>query len=52
VRIIYLNDEKISVGLNLFDALIYLRSTQRIREGFKVWIDAIRINQDDIAERG
>ena len=36
---------------NLYDALIQLRRTQRIRQGFKVWIDAICINQDDLAER-
>ncbi|KAK8051767.1 heterokaryon incompatibility protein [Apiospora rasikravindrae] len=39
------------VGPNLYLALEQLRRSQRIRQGFKVWIDAICINQQDIGER-
>ncbi|KAK8080322.1 heterokaryon incompatibility protein [Apiospora hydei] len=40
------------VGPNLYLALEQLRRSQRIQQGFKVWIDAICINQQDIDERG
>ncbi|GKT61461.1 heterokaryon incompatibility protein [Colletotrichum tofieldiae] len=48
---ITLNGHPFSVGPNLFQALLHLRSHHRIRQGFKIWIDAICINQADIAER-
>ncbi|RGP68689.1 hypothetical protein FSPOR_5159 [Fusarium sporotrichioides] len=37
---------------NLFHALEELKKSQRIRQGFKLWIDAICINQNDSNERG
>lgn len=39
------------VGPNLYLALQQLRRSQRIRQGFMVWIDAICINQQDMDER-
>ncbi|EWG38414.1 hypothetical protein FVEG_14888 [Fusarium verticillioides 7600] len=39
------------VGPNLYFALTQLSRSARIRQGFKVWIDAICINQADIDER-
>ncbi|KAG5798546.1 hypothetical protein H9Q69_002434 [Fusarium xylarioides] len=39
------------VGPNLFFALMQLSRSMRIRQGFKVWIDAICINQADLDER-
>ncbi|CAG1963057.1 unnamed protein product [Fusarium graminearum] len=37
---------------NLHHALSQLRKCYRIRQGFKLWIDAICINQSDTDERG
>ncbi|KAF5695034.1 heterokaryon incompatibility protein (het-6OR allele) [Fusarium globosum] len=37
---------------NLFHALVQLSQSYRIRQGFKLWIDAICINQNDNDERG
>ncbi|KAI5363328.1 Putative heterokaryon incompatibility [Septoria linicola] len=48
---ITLNGASFSVGRNLYCALIQLRRTTRIRQGFKLWVDAICINQNDIRER-
>ncbi|KAG7411841.1 heterokaryon incompatibility protein-domain-containing protein [Fusarium sp. MPI-SDFR-AT-0072] len=39
------------VGPNLYFALTQLSRSMRIRQGFKVWIDAICINQADLDER-
>ena len=50
-RSITLDGEPFSVRANLFDLLLHLRRTQRIRQGFKAWIDALCINQDDLEER-
>ncbi|KAF5012761.1 hypothetical protein FDECE_1181 [Fusarium decemcellulare] len=50
-HIIKLNGHDFSVSSNLFNALQLLRRSQRVRQGFKLWIDAICINQDDITER-
>lgn len=51
VRTIQINDEPFSVGDNLYQALRQLRRSQRIIQGLRMWIDAICINQDDLAER-
>lgn len=51
-RFITVHGAQFGVTPNLYDALIQLRRTQRIRQGFRLWIDAICINQDDLAERG
>ena len=50
-RLITLNGTTIPVTLNLYEALLHLRRSQRIKQGFKLWIDAICINQADINER-
>ncbi|KAL8942688.1 MAG: hypothetical protein Q9211_001286 [Gyalolechia sp. 1 TL-2023] len=47
-RLIYVNDQPFSVTINLDIALRYLRKTNVARD---LWIDAICINQDDIAEK-
>ncbi|CVK91471.1 related to heterokaryon incompatibility protein (het-6OR allele) [Fusarium mangiferae] len=39
------------VGPNLYFALTQLSCSTRVRQGFKVWIDAICINQADLDER-
>ncbi|KAK5698874.1 hypothetical protein LTR97_006523 [Elasticomyces elasticus] len=49
---IMLDNALFLVGINLYDALLHLRRCERIRQGFKVWVDAICINQSDVLERG
>ncbi|KAK7755418.1 hypothetical protein SLS62_002645 [Diatrype stigma] len=49
---ILLNGEEFLVLPNLYDALLKLRRTQRVKQGFKWWIDAVCINQQDPAEQG
>ncbi|KAF4993432.1 hypothetical protein FDECE_13398 [Fusarium decemcellulare] len=51
-RFITVNGAQFGVTPNLYDALIQLRRMQRIRQGFRLWIDAICINQDSLTERG
>ncbi|KAI1335651.1 heterokaryon incompatibility protein-domain-containing protein [Xylariaceae sp. FL0016] len=51
VHRITLDDCSFFVGANLFQALLHIRLHERIREGFRLWIDAICINQNDVAER-
>ncbi|KAF9875711.1 heterokaryon incompatibility protein [Colletotrichum karsti] len=51
VHHIVLEGHQFPVGPNLYQALLHLRQAQRVRQGFKLWIDAICINQEDIAER-
>ena len=51
-REIILNGHRTSVGTNLEDALRVLRSKRPIQAGYKIWIDALCINQRDIVERG
>lgn len=48
---IMVDGQPFSVGPNLHAALHQLRSCVMVREGFKVWIDAICINQGDTSER-
>ncbi|KAL6849866.1 hypothetical protein ACO1O0_009411 [Amphichorda felina] len=50
-RHILLNGNEFAVTPNLWDALFQLRRCQRIQQGFKLWIDAICINQGDVDER-
>jgi hypothetical protein len=50
-RHIELDGADFFVTPNLHEALVQLRQSQRVRQGFKVWIDAICIHQDDLAER-
>jgi hypothetical protein len=51
-REIYVNDHCFAVGENLYLALRKLQSSFEVRERkLKVWIDAICINQNDLAER-
>ena len=40
------------MGANLESALRVLRHKQPIKSGYKVWVDALCINQRDIVERG
>ena len=51
-RDIMLNGERMEIGVNLENALRVLRDTRPIRAGYKVWVDALCINQGDKAERG
>jgi hypothetical protein len=48
---IYLDGIKVAVRANLEAALLQLRKYPRIQQGFRIWIDALCINQDDIEER-
>ena len=50
-RSITLNERPFEVTENLYYALEQLRKSRRIRQGFKVWVDAICINQGDLDER-
>ena len=50
-RCILINNHQFPVSPNLFDALIQLRQSRRIHQGFKIWVDAICINQADTEER-
>ncbi|KAL4724311.1 hypothetical protein ACLX1H_008924 [Fusarium chlamydosporum] len=47
---ITVNGASFQVTRNLYDALFQLRRCERVRQGFKLWIDAICINQGDSAE--
>ncbi|KAI9881133.1 MAG: hypothetical protein M1830_008291 [Pleopsidium flavum] len=51
-RNIVLNGHQTAVGANLEAALRVLRCKQPIRAGYKIWIDALCINQQDLVERG
>ncbi|KAF5000053.1 hypothetical protein FGRMN_2064 [Fusarium graminum] len=37
---------------NLYYALAQLRKSHRIQQGFRIWVDAVCINQNDTEERG
>lgn len=50
-RGIFVNGISVQVTENLEEALRELREYDCIKQGFKVWIDAICINQNDIEER-
>ncbi|CAM1508647.1 Fc.00g054950.m01.CDS01 [Cosmosporella sp. VM-42] len=49
---ILLDGVQFPVRPNLFEALDQLRRSRRIQQGFKLWVDAICINQNDLTERG
>ncbi|KAI9688025.1 MAG: hypothetical protein M1820_010313, partial [Bogoriella megaspora] len=51
VRKIFIDGVPFYVRTNLELALRQLRKYRRIQEGFKIWVDAISINQDDVEER-
>lgn len=51
-RDILLNGNRMKVGRNLESALRVLRDKQPVRIGYKLWIDALCINQQDKGERG
>ncbi|PQE08917.1 heterokaryon incompatibility protein [Rutstroemia sp. NJR-2017a WRK4] len=51
-RQIYVNGCPFAVTQNLEAALQQLRKHYRIKQGFRIWADAICINQTDLAERG
>ncbi|PMD64423.1 AAA-domain-containing protein [Hyaloscypha bicolor E] len=49
---IFINKHPFEVTLNLYHALIRLRSSLEVKDRrLKVWIDAICINQNDLSER-
>ncbi|KAI9147596.1 Heterokaryon incompatibility protein [Paramyrothecium foliicola] len=52
VEEIMVNDEALLVTQNLVDCLRTLRNKQYIKDGWKLWIDALCINQKDVFERG
>ncbi|KAK5955895.1 hypothetical protein OHC33_003537 [Knufia fluminis] len=51
MREIIANDRPVQVTDNLEKGLRVLRDKQYIRDGWKLWIDALCINQQDIIER-
>jgi len=51
-RPIQLNGQTINVTANLFGALQAFRSRPFSKAGWKIWIDALCINQGDLWERG
>ncbi len=51
-RNIIVNGHQVAIGANLESALQALRHKAAIKSGYKLWVDAICINQQDIAERG
>lgn len=51
-RRIVVNDQEIQVGHNLEVALRALSKRPDFQVGFKLWVDAICINQEDYTERG
>lgn len=50
-REIYVNNTLVLVTANLEAALHELQNHSRIRQGFRIWIDALCINQADLDER-
>jgi hypothetical protein len=50
-RKIILNEQPAYIGANLEAALRSLRSTQRFNANFRLWVDALCINQNDVEER-
>lgn len=48
---IYVDGIRMRVTANLEAALRELRSHSRIQQGFRLWIDALCINQEDLKER-
>ena len=51
IRPIILNGKTIDVRANLEDALRILRGKRPVQAGYKVWVDALSINQRDLQER-
>ena len=51
-RNIVVNGHQVAVGANLESALRVLRHKQPIKSGYKIWVDALCINQKDTTERG
>jgi len=51
-REVFVNDCLVPVTVNLEAALRQLRNHSRIQQGFRIWVDAICINQEDLDERG
>jgi hypothetical protein len=49
--IVLINGEELSVRSNLAAAMRQLEESPRIKQGFKLWIDMICINQENIPER-
>lgn len=49
---ITVNNCETQITTNLFDALKALRTTCRFEDSFRLWVDALCINQEDNEERG
>ena len=49
---ILVNGHLMTVGSNLEAPLRAIRQKQPVQKGYKIWIDALCINQQDIVERG
>ncbi|KAI1119734.1 hypothetical protein F5Y10DRAFT_259718 [Nemania abortiva] len=50
-RKILINGVELDVRPNLYAALLELRKSHWVSRGIRIWIDALCINQDDLAER-
>ena len=50
-RNMVVNGHQVAVGTNLESALRVLRHKQPIKSGYKIWVDALCINQQDTVER-
>ena len=48
---IYIGESSVLVPVNLEAALRQLRNHNRVQQGFRIWIDALCINQADLVER-
>lgn len=51
-KYITVNGVTMGVTQNLFDALLHVRSSLATGDGSVLWVDALCINQQDVAERG
>ncbi|KAL8835776.1 MAG: hypothetical protein Q9170_003170 [Blastenia crenularia] len=50
-REVLINGDRAVLGRNLESALRVLRDKQPVKTGYKIWIDALSINQQDVHER-
>jgi hypothetical protein len=50
-RTIFVDGTPMAITQNLEAALYQLRNYPRVKQGFRIWADAVCINQDDLSER-
>ena len=50
-RRIFVDNTPMAITQNLEAALCQLRNYPRVKQGFRIWADALCINQDDLSER-